>query len=186
MGSLPTAIADYRDTPEAEQSIEEYGVERVETLLRNGDTVAQDDGYFAAVHDGELGCVIRTTDEPVLERIYDDSYPNISEFELSYHAKSRAKERGFTNEEVLKLAQTGVQSVDEHGGEYGVVIFNRFWDNTVLVPTTTAGKIKSVFTRQGHNGGLVVDGRELNRSTRNYLQRKGVINENVKYYPNIS
>lgn len=170
--SRETTLEDYRDTNEAEQRIEEIGEERVMDMLEDADVIDTTSNYFASYHDGSIGCVIRLTESPVLERVYAADLPNPHLFELSDHAIRRAKERGFYDEEVIELAKTGVYAWDEHDDEQGILAFNRMNDQTILIPMNPSGRIKSVFSRQGINGKLRVNGAEVDRVTRNYRERK--------------
>lgn len=173
--SRATTLDKYRDTPQAEEMIEELGSSRVEECLEEAELLDTASNYFASFHDGSIGFVLRLTDDPVLELIYEGEQPTVSSVSHTRHSRDRAAERGFYDREVIELAREGVLGRDEDG----IVAFNRLFDDTVVIPLGDNGNIKTVFSRQGDGGKLRVGGQAVDRPTRSYRERRA--NRNSKY-----
>ena len=175
--SRATTLDEYRDTPQAEEMIEELGQSRVEAALADAELIDTAANYFASFHDGSVGFVLRLSDEPVLERIYEGEQPSVPSVSHTRHSRDRAAERGFYDREVIELAKDGVLGRDEDG----IVAFNRLFDDTVIIPLGDNGNIKTVFSRQGRDGKLRLGGQPVDRPTRSYRERRADRNSKYKH-----
>lgn len=165
--SRATSLDNYRNTPEAEAMIKKLGVARVETTLEEADVVNTVSNKLASLHDGEIGIILRLSDSPVIERVYKGECPKLGSVEHTAHSYQRASERGFYNDEVIELAETGILACQDRD----VVAFNLLKGNTIVIPVTSDGLIKTVFSRQGKCGKLRLGDTDVDRLTRTYLSR---------------